>query len=270
MSNNFLVVAFAAAAFALVCNGSPIASRSKNPDNKYWRDSAVRPAGANMAPEKGSPLDMATEQLQDKMDLSQADKDLQGKLVKMKELISGIHSGVDKASNIRALSMKLKFNKLSTIITELSKEKNRIYETNVKLRGELRNSVQRLQHLETALKIEAKRANDNDVKLWFDTKSDEIKTFLNSAGVQNYLDPKFNPIMASVAMYGLILLPLLLASAYLTSNLMNMTLLHTLYSINVFEVSYMTFSIGSMVLLLTGDPWVRSKSLSVAKITSPF
>lgn len=133
-------------------------------------------------PAKGSPLDVVAAPLPNKAEMLEMERDLAHKLNKMKELISGIHSGVDQSSKMRANAMKHKFNRLSNVIATLAGQKESLYKENVKLRKEMKSTVQKLLHVTAQLKQEAKRANDNDVKRWFDMKAGEITKFLHSNG----------------------------------------------------------------------------------------
>jgi hypothetical protein len=218
--------------------------------------------GGERVPEKGSPLDLAAAPVPNREEISATDAELAAKLHKMKELISGIHSGVDKSSRLRATSMGHKFNKLSTIIAALAKEKDGLFRENVQLRREMKATVQRLQRVETQLQAEAKRADDNDVRRWFEAKSGEITEFLHSNGLQHYEDPKFSPVMAGLVTYGLVLVPLMLASGYITRNIKFLSLLHVLTAVNIFETGYVAATILSMPLLLTLDPFHALRHIS--------
>jgi hypothetical protein len=209
-------------------------------------------------PAKGSPLEIIAAPVPNRAEIASMDRDLAKKLSKMKELISGIHQGVDKSSKLRATSMKHKFNKLSAVIATLAGQKDALFQENVKLRREMRATVERLVRVESELKREARRADDNDLKRWFDVKAGEIAEFLHSSGLQNYEDPQFSPLVAGLVTYGLVLLPLLMASGYVTRHIKSLSLLHALMAINLFEVGYTGTTIVSMPLLGTLDPWVRA------------
>lgn len=219
-------------------------------------------ADKHRIPEKGSPLDLVAAPVLNKAEISATEEELATKLRKMKELIYGIHSGVDKSSRLRATSMKHKFNKLSSVIAALAEQKDSLFRENVKLRREMKSTVERLQRVETQLKLEAKRADDNDVKRWFEAKSVEIADFLHSNGLQNYADPKFSPVVAGLVTYSLVLLPLMAASGYVTRHIKALSLLHALKAINIFEVGYVGISLLSMPLLLTMDPFHALRHIS--------
>lgn len=212
--------------------------------------------------EKGSPLDVAAHPVPNRAEISATDAELTRKLKKMKELIYGIHSGVDKSSRLRATSMKQKFNKLSTVIATLADQKDSLYRENVKMRKEMKSTVERLQRVEMQLKVEAKRADDNDVKRWFEAKSGEIADYLHSNGLQNYADPKFSPIVAGLVIYGLVLFPLMAASGYVLRHVKSLSLVHALKAISIFEVGYVTISLLSMPLLVTLDPFHAMRHIS--------
>lgn len=229
--------------------------------NSPPRPGVVR-AGRVRHVEKGSPLDVAANPVPNREEIHATDVDLTKKLKKMKELIYGIHSGVDKSSRLRATSMKQKFNKLSAVIAALAEQKDALYRENVKMRKEMKSTVERLQRVEMQLKIEAKRADDNDVKRWFEAKSSEISEYLHSNGLQNYADPKFSPIVAGLVIYGLVLFPLMAASGYIMRHIKSLSLVHALKAISIFEVGYVAISLLSMLLLVTLDPFHAMRHIS--------
>lgn len=230
-------------------------------DNAPPRQGVVR-AGRVRHIEKGSPLDIAANPVPNREEIHATDADLTKKLKKMKELIYGIHSGVDKSSRLRATSMKQKFNKLSAVIAALAEQKDALYRENVKMRKEMKSTVERLQRVEMQLKIEAKRADDNDVKRWFEAKSSEISEYLHSNGLQHYADPKFSPIVAGLVIYGLVLFPLMTASGYVMRHVKSLSLVHALKAISIFEVGYVAISLLSMPLLMTLDPFHAMRHIS--------
>lgn len=73
--------------------------------------------------------------------------------------------------------------------------------------------------------------------------------------------------MAGVATYGIVLGPLTMSSAFVTSSLKSFSLLHALQAINIFECGYVVCSIIAMLLLLTTNPWHAMRAISEINFT---
>lgn len=252
-----------ATAVAIVSVVWTVATSEQIESTREYLREEVSPRRTNDAPEHSSRLGGGAV-VPSKTDLAKIDDDVSKKLKAMQDLLHGIHSGVDRSMRARARAMESKISKLTVVIAELSKQKDSLYKQNSKMKTEIRSTMKKLETVEAQLKLEAKRAHDNDLRTWLNEKAGEISQILTNSGLQNFKDPNFSPLVAGAVTYGVVLLPMVVGSGFVAKHVKHLSPTHALMAIHLFEGSFCFTTALSTVLLVTADPWRGMQHISSA------
>lgn len=203
-----------------------------------------------------------------KKDLQSTDKDVTDKLNQLhkvidalQETVKGLNDGYDQHARQNAEKMQQKFAKLTSVITKLGKENNKLYNENKQLRQGKMSLVDKISGLEVELKKRAEESKNAGSQMWLRDTAAELKQFLEESGLENFASPQFSPLIAGIVSNGVIIAPLSMIGLFLLKNAKHLTTLRVVMALNLFDLGFVVSMITSCMLLV-GDAFEGLKHIS--------
>ncbi|PXF40763.1 hypothetical protein BWQ96_09525 [Gracilariopsis chorda] len=201
-------------------------------------------------------------------ELRQTDVDVRNRLEQLhktidavQETMKNMNDGYDYHAKQNADRMKLRFEKLSAVVSRLTKQNSKLNVENRQLRQEKTTLVDKISKLEVQLDKLAAQASNSGVGVWMKQTATDLRKFLEENGLEHFKSPRFSPIIAGLVSNGVVLLPLAMATFFLLHYSKNLTVLRIVMALNLFDLGFALAIIASSALLL-GDPFEGMRHIS--------
>ncbi|KAI0563611.1 hypothetical protein FGB62_37g131 [Gracilaria domingensis] len=201
-------------------------------------------------------------------ELRRTDSDVTSKLHQLHKTIEALQEtlknrddGYDFHSKHNANQMKIRFDKLSAVISRLTTHNSKLYLENKGLRQEKTALVNKIAKLESDLDKLATETKNAGVQAWMRNTATDLRSFLEESGLEHFASPRFSPIIAGLVSNGVVLIPLTMATFFLLHFSKQLTVLRVVMALNLFDLGFASAIIASSVLLL-GDPFEGMRHIS--------
>ncbi|CAN8067682.1 unnamed protein product [Agarophyton chilense] len=201
-------------------------------------------------------------------ELRRTDSDVNTKLNQLHKTIEALqetmkhrNDGYDFHAQQNADQMKIRFEKLSAVITRLTQQNSKLYIENRSLRQEKTALVNKISRLESELDKLAIETQNAGMQAWMKRTASDLRSFLEESGLEHFASPRFSPIIAGLVSNGVVLVPLTMATFFLLHFSKQLTVLRIVMALNLFDLGFAAAIIASSLLLL-GDPFEGMRHIS--------